>query len=104
MSVSDNIRFLRNRQDRQCKIAFAIWTQALGVNIVHGSHVSPVVLHPTEGGSTQFTGCVDSVDGLVLGQASLIPKLFPANRTRKYIFSLFNMANIRDLKDTLPEA
>ena len=75
----------------------------LGFNIVHGSHVSSVVLDTAQCGSTQFTGCVDSVDGLVLCQASLIPKLFAANLTRKYIFSLLNI-NIRDLKETLPEA
>ena len=52
--------------------------------------------------STEVTGCVDSVDGLVLCQTSLILKLFSANLARKYIFPLFG-ADI-DLKEVLPEA
>ena len=62
------------------------------------------MLNTAESRSTQFTCCVDSVDWLVLGQAALIPKLFPTNRARKYILPLFDMAFNIDLKETLPEA
>ena len=78
-----------------------VGVSVLGVNVVDGLHVSSVVLDSTEGGSTDLTGGVDSVDWLVLGETALVPKLFPTSLTRKYILPF--LKSTINLKETLPE-
>ena len=64
------------------------------------SEVSPVVLDSAERYPAHMTCGVDSVYGLVLGQAPLIPKLFAARLTRKYIPAFLQWVEIVQI---LPE-
>ena len=62
--------------------------------------MSPVVLDSAESRPADLTGGVDSVYGLVLGQTPLIPKLFAARLTRKYIPAFLQWVEIVQI---LPE-
>ena len=65
-----------SRQDRH---RLRLAAHQLRVDVVDSSEVAAVVLDPAQRGPADLTGRVDSVDGFVLGQTSLVPKLFPAH-------------------------
>ena len=58
------------------------------------------MLDPAEGGAADQTGRVHSVDGFMLGQASLVPKLFPAHFTGENVPPFLQWVHIVEV---LPE-